>query len=202
VNVRKTIDGPSGLLEVAFEAPDAPQSIALICHPHPLFGGTMDNKVVTTVAKALLELNAAVLRFNFRGVGKSEGVWDEGRGEIYDAHAALSFARETFGLALPLRVAGFSFGGFVAARLMASVPQTQQQRGVLIAPAVTRFAVGDVVLGTHVIHGETDDVVPLTDVLAWAKTQSIPVQVIPGAGHFFHGQLIALREAVKSLCQS
>jgi uncharacterized protein len=195
---RKTISGPAGALEVSIEGALDPRALALVCHPHPLFSGTMDNKVVTTLSKAFEEIGCAVARFNFRGVGKSEGSYDEGRGEVDDAKAALAYLQNTCGVKLPVLLAGFSFGSFVAAALAQQVPH---QKLILIGPAVLRFAIPEVASDTIVIHGEADDVVPLADVLNWARPQALPVTVFPGSGHFFHGQLVALKHAVVRACQ-
>lgn len=195
---RSTIHGPAGALEIAVDAVAAPRALALLCHPHPLHGGTMDNKVVTTLAKACNELGATALRFNYRGVGQSVGVWDEGRGEVEDANIALAHLKSTYGADLPILLAGFSFGGYVAAALNQRVPA---ERLILIAPAVSRFAVGAVPAQTVVIHGEKDDVVDLASVFDWARPLQLPITVMPGAGHFFHGQLLELRALVKALCK-
>ncbi len=195
---RTTIPGPAGALEIAIEGAASPRALALVCHPHPLFSGTMDNKVVTTLSKAFEELGCAVVRFNFRGVGKSEGVYDEGRGEVDDASAALMHLRSVCSEGLPVLLSGFSFGSFVAATLAPRVPH---RKLVLVGPAVSRFAVPGVAADTVIIHGEADDVVPLADVLDWARPQALPVTVFPGSGHFFHGQLLALKHAVKQACQ-
>jgi uncharacterized protein len=192
-----TIPGPAGALEIAIDAVDTPRALALVCHPHPQFGGTMDNKVVTTLSRAFNELGACVLRFNFRGVGASAGTWDEGRGEIEDAKTAVLHLKNTYAATLPLIFSGFSFGGYVAAALHAHHAEAKL---VLIAPAVSRFPVGTVPPETIVVHGETDDVVPLSAVFDWARPQHLPVTVLPGAGHFFHGQLLELRQLVKTLC--
>jgi alpha/beta superfamily hydrolase len=170
--------------------------LALLCHPHPLHGGTMDNKVVQTVARALLQLGCTTLRFNFRGVGGSEGIWGEGLGEVDDAAAVLAAHRAA---GQPLLLGGFSFGGFVATQLaarLATDPAEAAQRLVLVAPAVVNFAAASVPPDTVLLHGETDDVVPLQAVLDWARPQQLPVTVLPGAGHFFHGQLPALKQMV------
>lgn len=192
----KVINGPAGALEIAFHLPpgDTPKGLALICHPHPQFGGTMDNKVVQTLHKAFAELGFATMRFNFRGVGASEGVFDDGIGETEDAATALDWARAQVGDAIPLVAAGFSFGCFVQTQLL---PRSQPQMLVLIAPAVSRFAIPEVAKDTIVIHGDEDDVVPLADVFAWARPQGLPVTVFPGTGHFFHGRLMELKAAVK-----
>lgn len=190
------IDGPAGALELVFTMPsDAPPAaLALICHPHPQFGGTMENKVVQTLAKAFVELGCATLRFNFRGVGNSAGTFDDGVGETEDAAAALAWARAKLAPSTALIAAGFSFGCFVQTRLL---PRSQPQQLVLVGPAVNRFNVPEVAKDTIVIHGEEDDVVPLADVMNWARPQGLPVTVFPGAGHFFHGRLTELKAVVK-----
>jgi uncharacterized protein len=193
------IDGPAGALEVLFTKPDgAPTALALICHPHPQFGGTMDNKVVQTLAKAFVELHFATVRFNFRGVGRSAGAFDDGIGETEDAAVVLDWARRQLPESTTLVAAGFSFGCFVQSRLL---PRAKPNQLVLVAPAVSRFQIPDVPKGTIVIHGEEDDVVPLSEVLNWARPQGIPVTVFPGAGHFFHGRLTELKAVVKRNCQ-
>lgn len=190
------IDGPSGALEIAFTLPaNVPAvALALVCHPHPQFGGTMDNKVVQTLAKAFAELGCATMRFNFRGVGKSAGVFDDGVGETEDAAAALAWARSQVPQSTPLVAAGFSFGCFVQTLLL---PRSQPQQLVLVGPAVNRFKIPEVAKDTIIIHGEEDDVVPLADVMNWARPQGLPVTVFPGAGHFFHGRLTELKAVIK-----
>jgi alpha/beta superfamily hydrolase len=194
---RETIDGPAGALEIVVNVPPAPPSgIALVAHPHPLQGGTLDNKVVQTLAKTFFALGYVAVRFNFRGVGMSAGVFDEGRGETDDALAALAHARHRFGEALPVALAGFSFGAFVQSRVAQRIAA---ERLVLVAPAVQRFAVETVPADTIVIHGEQDDVVPLADALAWARPQQLPIVVFPGCGHFFHGRLTQLQRVVSGM---
>lgn len=193
------IDGPAGPLEIAFQQPaTAATALALICHPHPVHGGTMDNKVVQTLAKAFLELGYATMRFNFRGVGNSVGSFDEGIGETEDAAAALAWARAQVSPSLPLIGAGFSFGCFVQSRLL---PRSQPQQLVLVGPAVSRFQLAEVPKDTLVVHGEEDDVVPLDAVMTWARPQGLPVTVFPGTGHFFHGRLTELKAVVKRNCR-
>ena len=194
-----SIDGPAGRLEIAVNQPDVPRrGIAVVAHPHPLYGGTLDNKVVQTLAKAFVASGYCALRLNFRGVGASEGVFDEGRGEIEDFLALADYGRRTYGEG-ELAIGGFSFGGFVAA---AAAQQLAPAHLVLAAPAVGRFPVASVPGNTLVIHGEEDDVVPLKDVLDWARPQSLPVIVFPGAGHFFHGNLVTLQRLVEQHCRS
>ena len=189
--------GPAGRLECAFDAPDgSARGVALVCHPHPQFGGTMDNKVVQTLARAFVQLGWRSVRFNFRGVGASEGRWDEGRGEVDDALAVLA-AYRTVELAQPFLLAGFSFGGYVAAAAAARLPTSDvPERLVLVGASTEKQAVPPVPAGTVVIHGESDDVVPLVATLDWARPQSLPVIVFPGVGHFFHGKLSLLRSVV------
>ena len=189
------IDGPTGALEVLFTRPEgAPTALALICHPHPQFGGTMDNKVVQTLAKAFAELGCATMRFNFRGVGNSAGVFDDGIGETEDAAAVLAWGRAQVPQSMPLIAAGFSFGCFVQTRLL---PRSQPDQLVLVGPAVNRFQIPEVAKDTIIIHGEEDDVVPLADVMNWARPQGLPVTVFPGTGHFFHGRLTELKAVIK-----
>ncbi len=189
---RSQIAGPAGNLECAVDAPaGTPRGLALVCHPHPQHGGTMDNKVVQTLARAFVQLGWTSLRFNFRGIGASQGAWDEGRGEIDDALAALAAFRTA---GQPLLLAGFSFGGYVASQVAQRVPDAE--RLVLIAPAVRNFEVAPVSATTLVVHGEADDVVPLAALFDWARPQQLPVTVLPGAGHFFHGQLPVLKQII------
>jgi uncharacterized protein len=197
---RLTIAGPAGALELARNIPaHAPRGIALVAHPHPLQGGTLDNKVAQTLAKTFFALGYAVTRFNFRGVGRSEGVFDDGVGETADALAALAHTQQHFGTdggPPPVVLAGFSFGTFVQTRVAQSVAA---ERLVLVGPAVQRFAPATVPENTIVIHGEEDDIVPLADVLAWARPQALPVLVFPGCGHFFHGRLAELQRAITGM---
>lgn len=190
---RTTIDGPAGTLEVAFNLPAGSlRGIALVAHPNPTQGGTLDNKVAQTLAKAFVALEYAAVRFNFRGVGQSTGAFDDGIGETDDALAALAHAKGQLG-DLPVALAGFSFGSFVQTRVARVVAA---ERMVLVGPAVNRFAVETVPADTIVIHGEEDDVVPLADVFTWARPQQLPIIVFPGCGHFFHGRLPQLQRMV------
>jgi alpha/beta superfamily hydrolase len=168
--------------------------VAVVCHPHPQHGGTMDNKVVQTLARAFTQLGHTAVRFNFRGVGASQGAWAGGPGEIDDALAVAGGLRAPD---QPLRLAGFSFGGYVASHVAARLAEAGGAGPlVLVAPAASRFDMAPVPPDTLVIHGEADDVVPLAAVLDWARPQALPVTVIPGAGHFFHGQLPLLKSLV------
>ena len=189
---REHVAGPAGRVEVAIDRPEgaAPRGAALIAHPHPLFGGTLDNKVVQTLARAFVELGYEAWRPNFRGIGASEGAFDEGRGEVEDLLAV--FNNMKFEKKL---LAGFSFGGSMAARL---AQQVKVERIVLVAPAVGNFPAPAVPPETLVIHGEVDETVPLADVLAWARPQELPVMVVPGAEHFFHRKLHVLRAIVEA----
>ena len=192
------LDGPAGKIEVDVSDPgDTRRAIALIAHPHPLMGGTKDNKVVTTLARTLYALGYVALRPNFRGVGASAGTHDEGRGETADLIAVVRYAQEKYGQ-LPLTCAGFSFGSFVQTRV---AKELQPDQLVLVAPAVNRFPTEEVAAGTLVIHGEVDDVVPLSAVLDWARPQNLPVVVVPGGEHFFHGRLHLIQQIVTRHCR-
>jgi alpha/beta superfamily hydrolase len=193
---RGEIEGPAGALAVAVDSrTDVPQrGVAVLCHPHPLHGGTMDNKVVQTVARALVQRGWRTVRFNFRGVGTSGGAWDEGRGEVDDALAVIAAHRV---LGEPLVLGGFSFGGYVAASAATRLAPADAPHGlVLVGPATSNFTVPPVPPHSLVIHGESDEVVPLSATLEWARPQVLPVVVVPGVGHFFHGQLNVLKSLV------
>ena len=191
-------DGPSGALEVAIDRPEgAALGVAVLSHPHPLHGGTLSNKVVQTLARACVQAGWTAVRFNFRGVGRSAGMYDEGRGELVDLLAVIQ-AQAPEG---PLCLAGFSFGAFVTSHAAAQLQaQRDIRRLVLVGTAASRFEVAQVPVELHprtlVIHGEQDDTVPLASVMDWARPQVLPVLVVPGGGHFFHGQLPLLRELV------
>ena len=191
--VRQTIEGPAGTLECAVDAPaGAAHGTVVVCHPHPQFGGTMDNKVVQTLARAFVTLGWRSVRFNFRGIGASQGAWDEGVGEIDDALAVIKAFCEA-----PFMLAGFSFGAYVASHAATRLPvDAKPDRMVLIGPSTQRQPMPEVPDDTLVIHGETDDVVPLAATLDWARPQSLPVIVFPGVGHFFHGRLGLLKNVV------
>jgi alpha/beta superfamily hydrolase len=192
------LEGAAGSLEVVVEDPAAAgDHYAVVCHPHPLYGGTMDNKVVTSLARALHECAVPTLRFNFRGVGSSAGTHDEGRGESDDAVALADYGATRWA-GKTLIAAGFSFGGMVALRL------AQRRRAahlIAVAPAVTRFE-GEP--GPRpdcpitVIQGDADDVIDPKAVIGWAEALSPPPRLVllRGVGHFFHGRLAELRDAV------
>jgi uncharacterized protein len=192
---RTSISGSAGAIECAIDEPNStPRGVAVVCHPHPQFGGTLDNKVVQTLARAFVQLGYTSVRFNFRGVGASAGAWDQGRGEIEDALAVVK-AHRSRGQAMVL--AGFSFGGYVASQAATRLLGADSaQRLVLVGPAVQNFTVAPVPADTLVVHGEVDDVVPLLAVFDWARPQNLPITVLPGAGHFFHGQLAVLKQIV------
>jgi uncharacterized protein len=191
------LSGPAGKLEVVINRPSAvPRGIALIAHPHPLFGGTLDNKVAQTLASSFVELDCVALRMNFRGVGSSEGKHDEGNGETDDMLFLAEYAKREFG-ELPIFLAGFSFGGFVQTRVATKL---NMQKLVLIAPAAGRFDVAEVNPDTLVIHGELDETVPLQAIMDWARPQNLPIVVIPGADHFFHRRLHLIKRLVMQAC--
>jgi len=196
---RVLIDGPAGRIEMDLNDPgESRRGIALIAHPNPVQGGSKDNKVVTTLAKTFLALGYTALRPNFRGVGASAGTHDEGIGETDDLVAAAAYARGRWGGAAPLLLAGFSFGSYVQTRV---AMRLAPERLVLVAPAVNRFRAETVRAETLVIHGEHDDVVPLAAVLDWARPQDLPIVVVPGGEHFFHGRLGQLSRIVLAWCR-
>ena len=195
-----SLQGPSGVLECVCDLPalGTYQGTAVISHPHPLYGGTMHNKVVQTLAKAFVQNGWRAIRFNFRGVGASAGVYDEGRGEVDDLMSVIQATSEA---SQSLALAGFSFGAFVTSHAVARLPSSLQlEKLVLVGTAASRFEVATLPTDIHektlVVHGEVDDTVPLASVMDWARPQSLPVTVIPGVEHFFHGQLPLLRMLV------
>lgn len=201
---RSQMQGPAGVLGLAIDEPPGgvTAGVAVICHPHPLHGGTMDNKVAQTLARAFVQAGWRAVRFNFRGVAPSEGQWDAGRGEVDDAMAVIAAHRQP---GLPLALAGFSFGGYVASQAAAQISAAESPDSVaklvLIAPATVNFEVAKVPAHTLVVHGEADEVVPLQATLDWARPQNLPVTVVPGVGHFFHGQLALLKNIVLQACR-
>lgn len=198
-----TLSGPAGGLEALLDEPEAAagqaaRGVAVIAHPHPLFGGTMNNKVVQTLARAFVQNGWRAVRFNFRGVGASAGAYDEGRGELADLLAVVA---QTAPPGVPLALAGFSFGAFVTSHAVAALwPGRAPEKIVLVGTAASRFEVAPLPPEAHeralVVHGEQDDTVPLASVMDWARPQSLPVTVVPGGAHFFHGQLPLLKGLV------
>ncbi|MFZ2628209.1 MAG: alpha/beta fold hydrolase [Rugosibacter sp.] len=207
--VRQTpilLDGPQGTIEVFVDLPandTAPNGIVLIGHPHPLFGGTPDNKVVTTLSRVLRARGAVALRPSFRGVGASAGEHDHGNGETDDLLAVLDWARQRWG-DLPVTLAGFSFGAYVITRVAQRLAAAQRPARwmVLVGTAAgmingaRQYDTAAVTADTLVIHGAEDTTVPLANVLAWAEPLEIPVIVVPGADHFFHRKLHILYDIV------
>ena len=198
-----TLTGGAGLMEGVIDHPvGAPRGIALVAHPHPLYGGTMDNKVAVTLARTFVGLGYVTARINFRGVGASEGEHDDGRGETDDMailHAHMT-ARYP---GLPVALSGFSFGTFVQSHLAQRLAAagTPAERLVLVGSAAGKWQLADVPADTILIHGENDDTIPLKDVLDWLRPQDISVIVIPGADHFFHRKLQHIKRWVAQLWQ-
>jgi len=196
-------EGPAGVIEALQDAATlsgamtAPRGVAVIAHPHPLFGGTMDNKVVQTMARAFVQCGWTAVRFNFRGVGRSAGTYDEGRGELQDLLSVVTQLAPTG----PLALAGFSFGSFVTTHAVQALWSSRAiEKIVLVGTAASRFDVAPLPNDAHersiVIHGEQDDTVPLASVMDWARPQVLPITVVPAGGHFFHGQLLLLKNLV------
>jgi hypothetical protein len=203
---RRTIPGPIGRIEVALDWPDRRESlagVAFIGHPHPLYGGTLDNKVAATLARAFVAVGWLAVRPNFRGVGATEGTHDEGRGETDDfLHVIATLPQwlsdAPHAVAAACALAGFSFGSFVAAcsaRALAARHRPVKHL-VLVGAAAGKWPMPAVRTGTLVIHGELDETIPLADVLDWARPQELPIVVLPGADHFFHKRLGTLKQLV------
>lgn len=197
--------GAAGQIQCALDVPDtaafaAPRGIALVAHPHPLFGGTMDNKVVHTLARAFIALGYAAARMNFRGVGESAGVHDNGRGETDDMALLLDNMRQRYPN-VPTALAGFSFGTFVQSQLQQRLTDNgaPAERLALVGAAAGKWPLPKVPANTILIHGERDETIPLVDVLDWARPQDLPVIVIPGADHFFHKKLQHIKNFVVEL---
>lgn len=187
---REFVAGPAGRIECAVDAAEGERrGAALVAHPHPQFGGTLDNKVVQTLAKAFVALGYEAWRPNFRGIGESEGKYDEGNGEVEDLFSV--YQKISSGKVV---LAGFSFGAAMAARLSTRVTS---ERMVLVGIAAANFELPAVPANTLVIHGELDETVPLAAVLDWARPQELPVVLVPGADHFFHRKLPVLRGIVE-----
>ena len=196
---KSSIAGPTGALDIAIDRPTGPsRGFAVIAHPHPLFGGTLDNKVVQTLARAFVQSGWTAVRFNFRGVGGSAGSHDEGRGELDDLLAVVQHVAPAGEGQAALALGGFSFGAFVTTHAFERLhAQRSIEKLVLIGTSVSRAPAAPVDAAAHtrtlVVHGEQDDTVLLSDVMDWARPQALPVTVVPGAGHFFHGQLPLLK---------
>lgn len=202
--------GAAGRIDTAIDRPrDPPRGLAVIAHPHPLYGGTRDNKVVQTLARAMVELGLLAVRPDFRGVGASQGAHDQGIGETDDlvsltqqllSHEWLAPARAASqrGIPMPLVLAGFSFGSFVQTRVAGALRERgiAVSRMVMVGTAVRRFEVQRVPEDSVIIHGDLDETVPLADLLEWARGGDAPVTVIPGADHFFHRRLTVIKRIV------
>jgi uncharacterized protein len=196
-----TLQGGAGQMEGQLDLPkQTPRGIALVAHPHPLYGGTMDNKVAQTLARTFVGLGYVAARINFRGVGASEGEHDHGLGETDDMAVLLAYMQQRYP-GLPVALSGFSFGTFVQARLAQRLAAagTPAERLVLIGTAAGKWHVEQVPADTIVIHGELDETIPLKDVFDWARPQDLPVIVIPGADHFFHRKLQHIKGWVSQL---
>ena len=221
--IKINFQGPVGLIEASLDLPDElrhapgsykPRGIALVAHPHPLLGGTMDNKVAQTLARTFAQLGYVTLRPNFRGVGATEGVHDDGKGEAQDLLAVITWMKDPFSWQgipeleghawpqlveeLPLAMAGFSFGSYVSSYVVKELTEKNEapERLIMVGSATSKWDVAPVPKDTIVIHGEVDDVIPLTSVLDWARPQELTVQVIPGADHFFHRKLHCIRDLI------
>lgn len=195
-----SITGPVGQLECLRLAAstDCPRGIVLVAHPNPLEGGTFSNKIVHTLAKTLSRLGYIAYCPNLRGVGNSEGVHDYGKGEVDDMQAVLQHAQLENPDAKKLLLAGFSFGTHVQTQLHHRLADTIKHNLILIGPATSRYVFQAIPTSSIVIHGENDEVIPMQSVLDWARPQQLPVIILPGAGHFFHGRLTQLTQIIES----
>ncbi|MRW94766.1 alpha/beta hydrolase [Duganella sp. FT80W] len=196
-----TLAGGAGQMEGVLDYPSIePRGIALVAHPHPLYGGTMDNKVAVTLMRTFVNLGYVVARINFRGVGASEGVHDHGQGETDDMGLLHTWMVDKFP-DLPVALSGFSFGTYVQSQLAQRLAAagTPAERLVLVGAAAKKWQMADIPADTILIHGENDDTIPLIDVLDWLRPQEIPVVVIPGADHFFHRKLGHIKSWVAQL---
>ena len=188
---------PAGKLETVIDDPEGERrGLLLVAHPHPLHGGTLDNKVVTTLAKAANEAGWVSVRPNFRGVGMSDGSYDAGIGETDDLLAVARFVEASYPN-LPWALAGFSFGAFVQHRLR---QQLNARRLILVAPAVTMYEFDPVPADSVMIFGDADELIPPSAMQSWAEQQQLAVKIVPGAGHFFHGKLKELKQAFLEAC--
>jgi len=203
---RFTIPGGAGQIEGMIDFPPegaAPRGVALVAHPHPLFGGTMDNKVAVTLMRTFVGLGYVVARINFRGVGASDGVHDHGIGETDDMGLLYQYMTQRYP-GLPVTLTGFSFGTFVQSQLAQRLAAagTPAERLVLVGAAAGKWKMADIPANTILIHGENDDTIPLQAVLDWIRPQDVPVIVIPGADHFFHRKLGHIKTWVQALWQN
>jgi len=201
----QTFTGMAGRIDCALDWPEhTPRGWSLVLHPHSLQGGSRENKVVTTLARTCTQYGLVAVRPNFRGVGESEGQFDHAVGETTDMLALVSQMRSHYGelSGLPWVLAGFSFGTAVAAQVYAGLMQADDANLpaalMLMGAAVQRFQAQEVDVpgDTLMVHGEQDEVVPLRETLDWARPRGVPIVVIPGASHFFHGKLLVLRQLV------
>ena len=205
-----SFDGLAGLIDCALDWPEGePTGWALVLHPNPAQGGTRDNKVVTTIARACVQQGLVALRPNFRGIGSSGGVFDHGKGELLDMAALVEQFRVRYPEVanLPWVLGGFSFGTSIAVQLYAKWERVEKNLPnivVLAGSAAMRFRHSEVKAPEDalVIHGEVDEVVPLSEVMDWARPLGMPIVVIPEAGHFFHGKLLVLRQLVQTRLQA
>ncbi|MES2900048.1 MAG: alpha/beta fold hydrolase [Pseudomonadota bacterium] len=196
-----TLKGGAGTMQCVLDLPlTPPRGIALVAHPHPLYGGTMDNKVAVTLSRTFVTLGYATARFNFRGVGSSEGTHDEGNGETDDMAVMHDYMVERFP-GLPVALTGFSFGTFVQAQLQQRLIEQGRpaERLVLVGTAAGKWPMPAVAPESILIHGEMDDTITLTQVFDWARPLDVPVIVIPGADHFFHRKLGHIKNLVIQL---
>lgn len=198
------IDGPAGDLEAMLESPPAADlaGCVVVCHPHPVHGGTMQNKVVHTLARGFLGQDFVALRFNFRGVGKSAGTFDNGDGELDDVLAAIDWLRTEFP-EKPLWIAGFSFGAAMAVRAAVS-PGVDGL--ISVAPAVSRFAHNldlQPECSWLIVQGDQDELVDIDETIAWVNelNPGPELDVFPETEHFFHGKLVLLRNAVEAFIE-
>ncbi len=201
-STRRLISGPAGAIEVLIDTPESQtRGLALIAHPHPLYGGTNENKVVQTLARAFVQLGYTAWRPNFRGIGGTEGAYDEGRGETEDIFSILQLALQELklaGIQAPPILAGFSFGSFVQTKVAKQLERSNMdyERLVLVGTATTRFTVENVRADTIIIHGEKDETISLADVMEWVRPQGLAITIVPDADHFFHRKLITLKQII------
>jgi alpha/beta superfamily hydrolase len=195
---RLRIKGPAGAIETVIEEPaGVPRGLALVAHPHPLRGGSLDNKVAWTLARAALACGLVAVRPNFRGVGESEGEFDHGVGETEDLLAVARAVEAHYG-ALPWTLLGFSFGAYVQQRV---ARRLQAERLIMVGPAVSMYAFEPTPMPTTLLHGDQDEVIPYATARDYADRHGIPVITLAGAGHFFHGRLKELQDQLEALCR-